>query len=535
MKLPVTCQVMRSFWSMTHRSYSLAVKTKPSVKRKVWQPVIGLEIHVQISSESKIFSRIPTKYGAPPNSQVGVFEAAHPGTLPVLNKKCVEIAVKTALALGCTVNKVSRFDRKHYFYPDLPAGYQITQLDHPIASRGHLEFHVYNSAVHKKPYRHGVDIVQIQLEEDSGKSLHDSENHRCLVDLNRAGQPLMEIVFAPGLHNGEEAAALIKELILILTRLGASNCLMEEGSLRVDANISVHQKGEPFGTRTEVKNLNSIRAVVKAIEFEIERQTEILNSGGRVVNETRSFDADKKETVSMRDKEVVQDYRFMPEPNLPPLRLYDSDEPGYKKIEGSLDIATIRASIPELPDATRERIMTIYKIPLVQAITLTSHEGLLHYFEEVMEDTSRNSTLVCNLLLIDLLALLYEKDLHINVCPITPKVFGEIVDLQQSGTIAHQNTLRLLKELFEGNECSPAEIVEANKWQTISDPDVLEELCNQILSENEKLVKKYHTNSKKKVRVMNNLMAAARVATDGRAKPALVKQIFHRKLEPSKE
>ncbi|CAL4152692.1 unnamed protein product, partial [Meganyctiphanes norvegica] len=264
---------MRPQWKLQHQLRHLqrhySISHKPSLIRDTWQPVIGLEIHAQISSASKLFSRVNTKYGAPPNTQVGIFESAHPGTLPVLNKKCVEGAVKTALALNAKVNNVSRFDRKHYFYPDLPAGYQITQLDHPIASNGSLKFVVYNAGVHRRPYYHTVELIQLQLEEDSGKSIHDTDNNRYLVDLNRAGQPLMELVFAPGIRDAEEAAALVKDLVLLLQSLGTCNARMDEGSLRVDANVSVHQPGEPLGTRTEIKNLNSLRSMFLTVNFEI--------------------------------------------------------------------------------------------------------------------------------------------------------------------------------------------------------------------------------------------------------------------------
>ncbi|XP_063585494.1 glutamyl-tRNA(Gln) amidotransferase subunit B, mitochondrial-like [Penaeus indicus] len=508
------------------RHYGTA-QIRPGLIRDIWQPVIGLEIHAQISSTSKLFSRVGTRFGAPPNSQVGVFESAHPGTLPVLNKRCVEAAIKTALALQATVNKTSWFVRKHYFYPDLPAGYQITQLDHPIASDGHLDFIVYNAAVHRKPYRHSVKLIQIQLEEDSGKSIHDKENHRVLVDLNRAGQPLMELVFAPDLRDGEEAAALVKELSLILLQLGTCNCRMEEGSLRVDANISVHRPGEPLGTRTEVKNLNSIRSLVRAIDFEIERQIGILESGGVITNETRSFDADRRETITMRDKEVVQDYRFMHEPNLPPLRLFDSSE-GSGRQNGSLDINAVRQELPELPEEKRQQLMKNYGVTLENAIILVNNPIILDFFLDVMADKKRDSRLVCNLLLTNLLGTLNSANVDFQKSPMSAGAFGEIVDLQQSGQILNDTSLRLIDLICnDGDLRSPTQIVNANNWLKFSDDDLLESLVVKVLNDNQNLVKKYRAGKKK---MFNALMGKVRAATDSRADMKKVKEIITKKL-----
>ncbi|XP_071524686.1 uncharacterized protein GatB isoform X2 [Panulirus ornatus] len=480
---------MRYQWRLSKNlpniiQYYSSAQCNPALLRDVWQPVIGLEIHAQISSASKLFSRVSTTYGAPPNTQVGIFESSHPGTLPVLNKRCVEAGIKTALAFGATVNKMSQFDRKHYFYPDLPAGYQITQFYHPLASNGRIEFIVYNPAVHKFPYRHSVELIQLQLEEDSGKSIHDKDNNRVLVDLNRAGQPLMELVFAPGLRNGEEAAAMVKEVALILTRIGTCNSRMHEGSLRVDANISVHKPGEPLGTRTEVKNLNSLRSLVKAIDFEVERQLDILESGGFVTNETRSFDTVTQETKSMRDKEVIQDYRFMPEPNLLPLRLHDSSEPDCL-YNGSLDIKEIHALMPELPEATRERLVKDYGITLKNAILLVSDDDLFNFFMTVMSSSKRNSKLVCNLLLTNLLGALNAINVNIKHSPLSASAFGEIVDLQESGRILTNISQKLIYAICIDKDLrTPTQIVHDNNWIQISNEDALEELVERILNDN---------------------------------------------------
>lgn len=529
---------MRRRWDLRHqlwhfyKHYSTA--NKPSLIRDIWQPVIGLEIHAQISSASKLFSRVNTKYGAPPNTQVGIFESAHPGTLPVLNKRCVEAAVKTALALNATVNKVSSFDRKHYFYPDLPAGYQITQLEHPIASKGYLEFVVYNAGVHRRPYYHTVDLIQIQLEEDSGKSIHDTDNNRILVDLNRAGQPLMELVFAPGLRDAEEAAALVKDLALLLQTLGTCNARMDEGSLRVDANVSIHQPGEPYGTRTEIKNLNSLRSLVRAIDFEIERQIEILESGGTVENETRSFDSITRTTENMRDKEVKQDYRFMPEPNLPPLRLYDSDEVRLdRSCKGSLNIAKIRQTMLELPAETRQRLVAQYHITIENAILLVSDVSLLKFFVEVMNVESRDCRLVCSLLFTHLLGILHQANLAIDVNPVNASVFGEIVDLQQSGVTLLDTSQKILEAIILDKDIrSPSQIVETNNWHKLSDSNVIEDMCDKILNENSSLVDKFRgAGAKKKKKFFNAIMGKIREAADSRADMSAVEEYVKSKLK----
>lgn len=340
--------------------------TKPKVKTSEYKSVIGLEIHAQISSESKLFSGAKNTFASEINSCVSLFDAAIPGCLPVLNKRCVEAGVKTALALNCAINEVSMFDRKHYFYSDLPTGYQITQQRAPLAGKGSLSFPVLTPAKNSKPYYKTVRIHQIQLEQDSGKSLHDDELKISLIDLNRAGVPLMELVFEPDLEDGEEAAALVKELILILSSIETCSCKMEEGALRVDANVSIHKEGEPFGIRTEIKNIGSVRGVAQAIAYEIERQILVKNSGGKIINETRQWDAISKTTIPMRDKEVVQDYRYMPEPNLLPLHLNmnssESDE--------HVNVKSLEKKLPILPQSLRDELIKKYKLSETTAIII---------------------------------------------------------------------------------------------------------------------------------------------------------------------
>lgn len=315
---------------------------------------------------SKLFSGSSTEFGLPVNSAVSFFDASTPGTLPVLNRECVRAGMKTALALNCSVNPVSMFDRKHYFYADMPNGYQITQQRQPLAKDGRLDLLILGPNT-KKPYKKSVRLIQLQLEQDSGKSLHDECAGQSLVDLNRAGVPLMELVFAPDLADGEEAAALVKELILILTRLDTCSCRMEEGALRVDANVSINREGEELGTRTEIKNIGSVRAVANAISYEIQRQTKVREDGGEIHNETRAWNANTRETISMRDKEVLQDYRFMPEPNLPPLHVNVNEQETRNDM---INVREIRMAIPELPEETRAKLCEHFGLPLESAVVL---------------------------------------------------------------------------------------------------------------------------------------------------------------------
>ncbi|XP_064078843.1 glutamyl-tRNA(Gln) amidotransferase subunit B, mitochondrial-like isoform X3 [Macrobrachium nipponense] len=527
--------------SVNNFRYYGTTQFKPALIRDMWQPVIGLEVHAQILSASKLFSRVGAKYGAPPNTQVGIFEAAHPGTLPILNKRCVEAAIKTALALQAQVIKVSHFDRKHYFYPDLPdsslgiilsnifqAGYQITQKDSPVAKDGCISFNVPVQECSMKFYSHAVRLTQLQLEEDSGKSIHDAKSNRVLVDLNRAGLPLMELVFAPDLRDGEEAAALIKELSLILTRVGTCSCRMEEGALRIDANISVHKQGEPLGERTEVKNLNSIRSLVKAINYEIQRQIDILEAGGTVLNETLRFDAINNTTIKMRDKDTIHDYRFMPEPNLPPLRLHDSLDASCIP-NSSLDINDIRMKMNELPEETRQRLISNYGISLEDAIILVNDDALVEYFLDVMSATnSHNGQLVSNLLLNNLLGTLNSLDVDIKDSILSPSAFAEIVHLLESGQILHAVALKIMELIcFSGDKRTPSKIVEMSNWTKLPD-DLLEDYVLEVISSNKKLVGKYRRGNSK---VFNTLMGKAVAATERRADMQKLQDLLKRKLD----
>jgi len=367
------------------------------------------------------------------------------------------------------------FDRKHYFYADLPTGYQITQQRAPLANKGSLSFPVFIPGVTKKPYYKTVRLHQLQLEQDSGKSLHDEAFGVSLIDLNRAGVPLMELVFEPDLTDGEEAAALVKELVLILTSLGTCNCRMEEGSLRVDANISIHEEGQPLGTRTEVKNIGSVRGVAQAVAFEIERQKAVRDGGGRIINETRSWDAESKTTISMRDKEVMQDYRFMPEPNLPPLHLNLKDEPS----EDLINVVAIHKTLPAMPQELRDQLIA-QQVPQEAAIILVNEPTLLQLFNETISE-KRPSKQTANIIINELLTSCHKNKVDIENCPIKADRLGQLIDMLES-QVVNLNLARLIvSEMFEDSR-SPQAIAEAKNWKQITDDADIEKFIETILT-----------------------------------------------------
>uniref|UniRef100_A0A0A9YG45 Glutamyl-tRNA(Gln) amidotransferase subunit B, mitochondrial n=1 Tax=Lygus hesperus TaxID=30085 RepID=A0A0A9YG45_LYGHE len=424
----------------------------------------------------------------------------------------------TALALNCRINSVSYFDRKHYFYADLPAGYQITQQRRPLAENGILEFQVFAPAK-KRFYYKTSRLKQLQLEQDSGKSLHDDHLNRSLIDLNRAGVPLMELVFEPDLSDGEEAAALVKELILILTRLRTCSCRMEEGALRVDANISVNREGEALGVRTEVKNLGSIRGVANSIDFEINRQIQELEGGRIIENETRGWDAVSSQTVPMRDKEVKLDYRFMPEPNLPPLRVNLSSS------ESSLiSVQELSASLPELPGETRNRLKETYGLSPEMINNLVNEDQLLSMFTAVLEaKTSRDPKIIAKILTIELMTLVNKELTSLSDVKWNVKTLGEITDFLQEDKINLTTAQFLLQEIANNNPNSPEEIVSKLGLAQISDPATLQELCSQIINDNPKMVKQYRSG---KTKVISALLGAVAQKSGNRANMKLASQIM---------
>jgi aspartyl-tRNA(Asn)/glutamyl-tRNA(Gln) amidotransferase subunit B len=458
---------------------------------------------------------------------VSFFDASLPGTLPVLNRRCVEAAVMTGLALNCYINKKSLFDRKHYFYADLPAGYQITQQRLPIAANGSLTFGVcvkkWSSMTTKT-----VRIKQIQLEQDSGKSLHDDLRSQTLVDLNRAGVGLLEVVLEPDLSCGEEAAMAIRELQLILQALGTSQANMSEGQLRVDANISVHHPGEPLGIRTEVKNLNSIRFLAKAIDYEIQRQISELENGGKIVNETRSFDYKLGCTVPMRDKEGKQDYRFMPEPNLPPLVLYDTSSlPAGVDSQQVINIDQIRDTLPELPSVTRERLVQQYGMLPEHSFMLLNEVGLLEFFQNVIKETRAEPKKVTSWVLNIFLGYLKHQNLAVSESPVTPSTLAELLDLLHSKTISSAAAKQVFEQLWKGEGKTAAQIVSEQRLELMQDQEALERLCQSTMEGHPQVVMDL---KKGNTRAINKLIGLVRKASLNRADPTVIKEILEKKL-----
>ncbi|XP_031444756.1 glutamyl-tRNA(Gln) amidotransferase subunit B, mitochondrial isoform X1 [Phasianus colchicus] len=493
-----------------------------------WAPIVGLEIHAQITSNSKLFSGSQVQFAAPPNSLVSFFDASLPGTLPVLNKRCVEAAVMTGLALNCTINKKSLFDRKHYFYADLPAGYQITQQRVPIAVNGSLSYSLCKDNKMSQMVTKTVRIKQIQLEQDSGKSLHDDARSQTLIDLNRAGVGLMEVVMEPDMCCGEEAAAAVRELQLILQTLGSSQAIMAEGQLRVDANISVHHPGEPYGVRTEVKNINSIRFLAKAVDYEIQRQIKELESGGTVLNETRAFDSKLGCTVPMRDKEGKQDYRFMPEPNLPPLILYDAKSlPANVNHQQVVNIDWIHERLPDLPSVKRAKLVELYGILPEHSFTLMNEDGLMDFFEDVVKQTQMKPKKVIGWILSDLLSHLKQNSLTAKESPISSFFLADLLNLLENGDISSSAAKQVFEELWKGEGKTPLEIVKEKQLELIQDQEELEQICQAAIDEREKEVMAIKGGNEK---VINKLIGLVRKATRGRANPLLVKQILEKKL-----
>ncbi|XP_032320743.1 glutamyl-tRNA(Gln) amidotransferase subunit B, mitochondrial isoform X2 [Camelus ferus] len=466
---------------------SLITAQEPRKGDREWAAVVGLEIHAQISSNSKLFSGSQVHFAAPPNSLVSFFDASLPGTLPVLNRRCVEAAVMTGLALDCRINKKSLFDRKHYFYADLPAGYQITQQRLPIAVDGSLAYSVCVGKKLGQAVTRTVRVRQIQLEQDSGKSLHDDLRSQTLVDLNRA-----------------------------------------EGQLRVDANISVHHPGEPLGVRTEVKNLNSARFLARAIDYEIQRQISELENGGEILNETRSFDYKLGCTVPMRDKEGKQDYRFMPEPNLPPLLLYDSASlPAGADPQQVINIDRIREQLPELPSVTREKLVRRYGMLPEHSFALLNEVGLLEFFQNVMKETRAEPKKVASWVLNTFLGFLKQQNLAVSESPVTPSALAELLNLVERKAISSSAAKQVFEELWRSEGKTPAQIVAEKQLELMQDDEALEQLCRATMEAHPQVVMDL---KKGNPRAINKLIGLVRKATLGRADPTAIKEVLERQL-----
>ena len=472
-----------------------------------WEVVIGLEVHAQVVSRSKLFSGAATDFGAEPNTQVSLVDAAFPGMLPVLNGICIEQAVRTGIGLNARINLESVFERKNYFYADLPPGYQISQYQHPLVGEGTVTVELADGS------SKDIGIERLHVEQDAGKSLHDQHPRLTLIDLNRAGVALMEIVSKPDMRSPEEAGAYLRKLRSIVRYLGTCDGNMEQGSMRCDVNISVRPVGEnALRTRAEVKNVNSIRFVMQAIEHEAARQVAVYEQGGAVVQETRLFDSNRGETRSMRAKEFAHDYRYFPDPDLLPLRL----DPAF--VEG------IRASLPELPDQRTQRFIDSYGMTPYDAAVLTAEKEASEYFEEVAR--GRDGKQAANWVITNLFAVLNKQGRSITDSPISAAALGRLLDLMADGTISG----RIAKEVFEimaetGED--PAAIIEAKGLRQITDSGAIEAAVATVIADNPKQVGQFRSGNEK---VLGWLVGQVMKATAGKANPAQVNDLLRKSL-----
>jgi len=478
---------------------------------KVYEVVIGLEVHAQVTSNSKLFSTSSTKFGAEPNTQVSLVDAAFPGMLPVINEFCVKQAIKTGIGLKAQINKRSVFDRKNYFYADLPQGYQISQFKDPIVGEGKVILDMPDG--HKE-----VGIERLHLEQDAGKSIHDMDPQSTFVDLNRSGVALMEIVSKPDLRSPDEVNAYIKKLRSIMRYLGTCDGNMQEGSLRADVNVSVRLKGiKEFGTRCEIKNVNSIKFMQMAINYEANRQVDLIEEGKTIDQETRLFDTKKNETRSMRSKEDAHDYRYFPDPDLLPLEVSDEF------------IEALKAEIPELPDEKKKRFMDEFKISPYEATILVSDIDVAKYFEEVVAKMGKNKDmkLAVNWITGELFAVLNEKNLEISQSPISAKNLAKLINLIKNGTISGKIAKSIFEHMMDG-DLDPQKIVEEKGLKQESDPKALETLIDKIINENREKAIEYKQGKEK---LFGFFVGQVMKNSGGKANPQMVNEILKKKLQ----
>ena len=471
-----------------------------------WEMVIGLEVHAQVISQSKLFSGSATEFGAEPNTQVSLVDAAFLGMLPVINGECVAQAVRTGLGLDAQINLVSRFDRKNYFYADLPAGYQISQYAHPVVGGGHVEIELADGSTKR------IGVTRLHLEQDAGKSLHDQHPTKSFIDLNRSGIALMEIVSEPDLRTAEEAGAYLRKLRTILRYLGTCDGNMEEGSMRADVNVSVRRHGEPFRTRCEVKNVNSVRFVMQAIEAEAARQVEVWESGGTVDQETRLFDPARGETRSLRSKEDAHDYRYFPDPDLLPLVL---DEAW---------VAGLRTSLPELPDAKRARFVAEHGLSAYDAAVLVADQETAAFFETVA--AGRDAKLAANWMMGDFFAALNRTGRSIGDSPVSAAALGRLLDLLADRTINGRIAKEVFEAMVETGE-SPASIVESQGLRQVTDTGVIDQAVDRVLAANPDKLAEYRGGKDK---LFGFFVGQVMKAMAGKGNPALVNEALRQRL-----
>ncbi len=472
-----------------------------------WECVIGLEAHVQLSTETKLFSRASTSFGEEPNTNVNLVDCGLPGVLPTVNKNAFYKAIRFGLAVDADINQTSLFDRKNYFYPDLPKGYQITQMELPIVSGGKVEIEIEGA---KKI----INLTRAHLEEDAGKSIHEGMDGTG-VDLNRAGTPLLEIVSEPEISSAKEAVAYMKAIHQIVTFLDVSDGNMSQGSLRCDANVSVRKKGdEELGTRTEIKNINSFRFIEKAINYEIERQIDVIESGESVTQETRLYDSIKNETRPMRSKEFANDYRYFPDPDLLPVMISDAE------------IEEIKATFPEMPKDKFVRYQSEFNIPENDAQIISSSKNLATFFEECMENT-KDAKLLSNIIIGDISSLLNKENIEIIDSKLSTKNVSELVNLVTEGVISGKIAKTVLEETWDSG-LSPIEIVESSGLKQIDDDDEIERIIDQIISEHPDQVSAYKGGKDK---LFGFFVGQIMKATQGKANPASANKILKDKLD----
>ena len=472
-----------------------------------WEVVIGLEVHAQVTSNAKLFSGASTSFGAAPNENVSLVDAAMPGMLPVINRECVYQAIRTGLGLNAQINLRSVFDRKNYFYADLPQGYQISQFKDPIVGEGALRIVMSDGS------SRDIGIERLHLEQDAGKSMHDQHPSKSYIDLNRTGVALMEIVSRPDIRSSAEAAAYVKKLRSILRYLGTCDGNMEEGSLRADVNVSVRRPGTPLGTRTETKNLNSLRFIQMAIDHEVSRQIEIIEDGGKVDQETRLFDTSTGATRTMRSKEDAHDYRYFPDPDLLPL-FVTQDE-----------VDKLAADLPELPDDIRDRLIGDYGLSAYDASVITEERETALYYEEA--STDRDRKLVANWMTVELFGALNKSGKTLANCPVSPRMLGQLVELISDGTISGRIAKDVFADMFESGKMALT-IVDEKGLKQVSDSGAIETLIDQVLTANQDKVDQYRDGKDK---LFGFFVGQVMKQSGGQANPGMVNQILRKKLD----